>query len=85
MVTCPVCKQSKPLLPLFTQGTTLKQALIGRWVCEYCKSEMDWKGELIKKNSQGLKEYEGKLYKEEFIKEKARLQAQKEFNQQKKR
>ena len=49
------------------------------WICGYCKSELDRKGKLIKLNKKGLKEYEDNLYKEEFIKEKARLKARKEY------
>jgi len=51
----------------------------GGWTCSYCSSELDKKGKLIKKSEKGLKEYEDNLYKEEYIKEKARLQARKEL------
>lgn len=60
--------------------TSVKQALIGGWTCDYCKSELDRKGRLIKENKKGLKEYEDNLYKEEYIKEKARLKARGEQN-----
>lgn len=75
MVICPVCK--KPL-PAIRVPTNTRQILRGGWTCQYCRSEITWKGEIVKKNEQGLKEYEDNLYKEEYIKEKARLQARKE-------
>jgi|SRR3989338_2417997 len=75
MVNCPICKNP---LPLFRWATSLKQAMLGGWTCGCCKSEISRKGELIKKNEKGLKEYEDNLYREEYLKEKARLQAQRE-------
>jgi len=78
MVTCPVCKKEKPFLPLYTPGTSFKQMMLGQWVCENCKSVINGKGKAVKENKEGLKEYEDRLYKEEYLKEKARLQAQKE-------
>jgi len=75
MVNCPVCDNPRPA---FKMGENMRELLWGGWTCPYCKSEMDRKGKLIKKNEKGLKKYEGRLYKEEYIKEKARLQAQKE-------
>ena len=77
MVNCPVCKNPKPFLPLIP-AKTMKQLFQGHWVCGYCGSEVDWKGDLIKKNEKELKEYEDRLSKEEYIKERARLHAQKE-------
>ena len=76
MVNCPVCKHP---LPFFRAATSFKQMLGGGWTCSYCSSELDKKGKLIKKSEKGLKEYEDNLYKEEYIKEKARLQARKEL------
>lgn len=76
MVNCPVCKNP---FPFFRWATSFKQAMWGGWTCGYCKSEVDRKGNLIKKNEKGLKEYEDQLYKEEYLKEKARLQAKKEY------
>ena len=75
MVNCPVCKNP---LPFFRGPTSWKQAMWGGWTCGFCKSEVDRKGNLIKKNEKGLKEYEERLSREEYLKEKARLQAQKE-------
>jgi len=81
MVICPVCKNPQPF---FRFPTNIKQFCFGGWTCQYCKSELNWKGKIKKENKEGLKEYEenlkNKLYKEEYIKEKARLQAQKEHN-----
>ena len=74
MVICPVCRNPLPFFP----DRNMKQFLWGGFTCSYCKSEMNQKGKLIKKNEKGLKEYEDRLYKEEYIKEKARLQARKE-------
>ncbi|MDP4039367.1 MAG: hypothetical protein Q8P57_02200 [Candidatus Pacearchaeota archaeon] len=68
MVICPVCKNKQSF-----SFITLKVI-----TCEYCKSKFDMKGKLLKKDKEGLKEYENRLYREEYIKEKARLQAQKE-------
>lgn len=75
MVNCPVCKNP---LPFFRIPTDSRQFWKGGWTCGYCKSEISRKGELIKKNEKGLKEYENRLYEEEYLKEKARLQARKE-------
>ena len=75
MVNCPVCKNP---LPFFRVATGFKQMMWGGWTCGFCKSEIDRKGNLIKKNEKGLKEYEERLSREEYLKEKARLQAQKE-------
>ena len=75
MVTCPVCKN--PLSAIrFPENS--RQFWKGGWTCGFCKSEIDRKGNLIKKNEKGLKEYEERLSREEYLKEKARLQAQKE-------
>jgi uncharacterized protein YbaR (Trm112 family) len=79
MVNCPVCKNPLPLLRL-SQNT--RQLFSGGWTCGYCGSEISRKGEIINKNEKGLKEYEEKLYRDEYIKEKARLQAQKEHNKE---
>ncbi|MEK6827338.1 MAG: hypothetical protein AABX99_02525 [Nanoarchaeota archaeon] len=78
MVNCPVCKNP---LPVFRVATSFKQMILGDWTCRYCGSEIDRKGNLIKKNEKGLKEYEDRLYKEEYLKEKARLQAKKEYKE----
>jgi len=77
MVNCPVCKKPMPFVRF---PTSLKQAAWGGATCGYCGSEIDRKGNLIKKNKKKLKEYEDRLFREELIKEKARLQARKEFN-----
>lgn len=76
MVNCPVCKNP---LPFFRVALNSKQFWKGGWTCGYCKSEIGRKGELIKKNNGGLKEYENRLYKEEYIREKARLKARAEM------
>jgi hypothetical protein len=82
MAICPICKNPLPMWrpPLLAEN--MRQFWNGGWTCRYCGSELDRKGRLIKKNEKGLKEYEDKLYKEEYIKEKARLQAQKEHNKE---
>ncbi len=77
MVICPICK--KPL-PTIRIPNNMKQTFRGGWTCQYCGSEVDRHGKVIKENKKGLKEYEDNLYKEEYIKEKARLQARKEHN-----
>lgn len=75
MVNCPICKNT---LPFFRIPTNLRQTLWGGWTCGFCKSEINRKGELLEKNNKGFKEYEDRLYQEEYLKEKARLQARKE-------
>jgi hypothetical protein len=84
MVTCPVCKNPLP----FWSAPTSKRQYFNRTLsfsnkksvqtCPLCGSEVDRKGRLVKKNEKGLKEYEDKLSREEYLKEKARLKAQEE-------
>ena len=74
MSNCPVCKQP------FNFWTGKR--LFFTCTCSYCRSKFNYNsGRLIKKNEEGLKEYEDGIYKEEYIKEKARLQAQKEMEE----
>jgi|APSaa5957512535_1039671.scaffolds.fasta_scaffold743237_1 hypothetical protein len=75
MVNCPVC--NNPLPPI-RMPTSLKQGWKGGWTCENCGAEIDRKGKLIMSGKEKKKEQEEKLYKEEYIKEKARLQANKD-------
>lgn len=65
-------------MPFFRIPENKKQLLWGGWTCESCGSELDRKGNLIKSGKEKKKEQEEKLYMEEYIKEKARLQARKE-------
>ena len=67
-ITCPVCKNPRPIWSS------------DKWACRHCNSEMDRKGKLIKKNEEGLKEYEEKLEREEYLKERGRLKARKEVD-----
>lgn len=76
MVNCPICNQ--PLPSLLRKPVSFKQAMYGGWTCPKCKSELDRNANVIKRNEDGIKKYEDSLYKEEYIREKARLQAQKE-------
>lgn len=78
MVNCPVCNTPCPVGPKLWVATSMRELMLGGWTCRNCKSKIDHKGNLIKKNKNGLKEYEESLYKKELIKEKARLQAKKE-------
>lgn len=75
VVNCPVCKQPLPTIRL---ATSFHQMMMGGWTCTHCASEIDRKGNLISNNERALKEYEDKLYRQEYIKEKARLQARKD-------
>jgi len=75
MAKCAVCK--KPL-PFFRIPENKRELLWGGWTCENCGSELDRKGNLIKTGKDKKKEQEDRLYREEYIKEKARLKAQKE-------
>jgi Na+-transporting NADH:ubiquinone oxidoreductase subunit NqrF len=50
-----------------------EQFWVGGWTCQNCGCEIDRKGNNL------TEQKEKKIYKEEIIKEKARLQAQKEF------
>ena len=72
---CPKCKTK---LPLFRTPTNLNQMLMGGWTCPKCGCEVDRKG-----NNITIRENK-RIYETEIIKERARLQAQKEFRQHKK-
>ena len=76
MTLCPKCHLK---LPIFRIATNLNQMLQGGWTCPNCGCEVNRKGKDI------TKDIENKIYKEELIKERARLQAQKEFNKHKKK
>ena len=75
MTLCPKCHFKLP----FFRVSTWKQAFEGGWTCPNCGCEVDRKGKDLTKN------IENKLYHEELIKERARLQAQKEFKSYKKK
>lgn len=51
----------------------------GGWTCPYCGAEYNRKGKLTKKNEKKLKEYKKSLFEKEYLLEKARLKAQKEY------
>ena len=74
---CPTC--NKPF-PFWRTPTSLNQALWGGWTCEHCGSETDRKEKLIKSK----KQCEEELFNEEYIKEKARLKARKDYKKNEK-
>lgn len=68
---CPNCGYiAKP----FQFPRTKKQFWWGGWTCPACASEMNGKGKLTKKG----KEEDSCIFREEYLKEKARLKALKD-------
>jgi len=73
---CPNCGYiTKP----FQHAVTGKQVLFGGWTCPSCASEMNWRGKIVNKG----KMEDSPIFKEEYLKEKARLKAFKDSKKEK--